>query len=181
MPHSAAQRQAGDTSARDDAGRHSQSESVGGMIYVAPLAPRANQNRARGRIHSDEVNRRQIDHQSVITDPQTGGVVAAATHGDLQTRGFRHSHGRYNIGHIGTLSYQPGAPIDHCVVNLSRLVIGRIAVFEDRAAELAAKLCNCVLQAHLYISLSPALRFVFSRLTSTVCRAKRSKSVLKKW
>ena len=54
------------------------------MINVAPDASAANRDRAGRRIDSGVLNRREIDHETVIANSQTARVVAAAADGDKQ-------------------------------------------------------------------------------------------------
>ena len=145
VSHSSAQRQPGNPGARDDARRHSQAEGVRRMVHIAPLAARAHQHGARGRIHPHVVDRRQIDHQAVVADAQTGRIVPAAADRNLQTIGLRHPHGGHHIGDIGALGDQPRPAIDHPVIDFPRLLVRRIFRLDHCAAELAAKFGNSLL------------------------------------
>ena len=138
-------RQPGDAGARDDARRHGQAEGVGRMVHIAPLAARAHQHGARGRIHPHVVDGRQIDDQAVIADAQSGRIVPAAADRNPQVIGLRHPHGGDHIGDVGTFGDQPRLAIDHGVVDFPRLVVTGIFGFEHGAAELAAKFGNRLL------------------------------------
>ena len=80
VPQPTAEGQTADAGGRDDAARGRQAEGVGGVVDVAPRAATEHQRRAGDGIDPDAAHAREVDHDAVVTDAETGAVVTAAAH-----------------------------------------------------------------------------------------------------
>ena len=84
MPDSAAQSQSANACCRNDSARSSQPEHMRSMIHIAPDASAADCDSASRRIDSRVLDRRKINHETVITNSQSTCIVTAAADGDEQ-------------------------------------------------------------------------------------------------
>lgn len=181
VTHTSAQGQTGNPRRRDDAGRDRQAVSVGCTVHVGPPATRAHPNRVRCGIHSHVSDWRQVDHQTVVADAQTGGVMAAAPNRNPQAVGFRHSHRGDHVGDVGALSNQRRFAIDHGVRDLSRSLIPRVSWFEHAPTELVEIRQSFLVQASLCSSLRCRTRASSPASCDSHCPRGRSKSVPLRW
>ena len=84
VAEAAAEREAADPGGRDDPARRREPVLVGRAVDLAPGTAAADANGARLRIDLDVSERREVDHDAVVTRPQPGAVVAAAADGQQQ-------------------------------------------------------------------------------------------------
>jgi hypothetical protein len=148
MSDSAPQSQAADTRRRDDARWNSEPERMCGVIDIAPQRPAADENGFLLRIHAHVTHRRQVDHQAVIAHTQAHCVVAAAAYREKQLLLAREVDGGLHICHVNAPRDETGSPVDHPVVDLSRVVVLRIARGDELAAQIGPERSNCVVTQH---------------------------------
>ncbi len=118
---------------------------MGCVIHVTPYASTANAHGFRRRIHVHVLDRREIDDQTIVANPQPSGIVASATNRNFQILlRAEPDRGDY-VSHIGALRNQTGLAADHGVIDLARLVVARIGGLNYLTSKLALELQNCFL------------------------------------
>src|SRR5205823_9539734 len=81
-PDPAAQREAGDTGARDEAAGGGEAERLRFLVELAPDDAALGAGRLRARVDPDSLHRRQVEDEAVVAGAEAGDVVAAAAYGD---------------------------------------------------------------------------------------------------
>src|SRR5258707_6622341 len=80
-------------------------------------------------------DKREIDDQAVIADPQPAGVVPAAPDGNEEAVRATEVDRRDDVGHIGAARDQGGSLVDHAVVDLACRFVALIAGLDEFAPQ----------------------------------------------
>ena len=118
------------------------------MINVAPDASASNRDGARNRIDPRVFDRRKVDHQTVVTNSQTAGVVAASSDGNQKIVIAREIHASHDVGDIHTLRDQARPFVDHPVIHLAGVVIIGVARLNQSASEASFELGDGIFVEH---------------------------------
>src|SRR6266498_5612130 len=151
VPNATAQSQAANASRRDDSGRNSEPECMGGVVNVAPTAAAAHSHSSCCRIDMNKLNPGQIDDQAIVADPQATGIVASTSNRYLERMLLPEMNGGHHIGHVCAKSDQARLLADHGVVHFARLVVFRVGGFNQLATELIPELSYGFLHGVLLI------------------------------
>src|SRR5262245_14403205 len=108
---------------------------MSGMINIAPHAAATSCDGASGGIDSRVFNRRQIDHETVITNSQPPRVVPAATDRDKQIVFTREIYASDYVCDVRARRDQARLFVDHRVVNLARFIVICVARLDNSASE----------------------------------------------
>ena len=88
----------------------------------------------------DIFDRREIDDQAVIADPEAAGVVSAAANRDPQIILAAEADSGHDVGHVGAAGDQPWLSADHRVVDFAGLLVDCVSRLDQLAPELSAEL-----------------------------------------
>ncbi len=135
----AAEREPRDAGRRDRAARRR--ESVHGRLAVE-LAPERTALRARrlaGRVDVDALHRREVDHQRIVGDGAPGDVVAAAANRDVEALRASEADRVGDVRGVPAARDQRRPPVDHPVVDTSRVVVLGVSGVEDAPGKRLAK------------------------------------------
>ena len=131
----AAQCETADARRGQEARRRRHAERHGGVVDIAPGAPRVDADGVRGRIDRGAAHPRQVDHQGAVPDAEAGGVVAAAAHRDLQPVGAGELHRGHDVRGVGDTHDHRRSFVDHRVVDGTRLVVPRVGCGDHVTAD----------------------------------------------
>ncbi len=79
------------------------------------------------RIDPDAAHERHVEHEPAVAHGKSCDVVSTAFDGQRQAVLARNVDTRHDVGHSETPDDQRRTPIDHCVPDRTRLVVGRLA------------------------------------------------------
>jgi hypothetical protein len=96
------------------------------------------------RVDVDALHRREIDHQPVVDRGASGNIVTAAANCDLEAEILCELDGIHDIGHAPAARNQRRPPVDQAVMDLSGLVVTRIAWLEELPGERLAELADSI-------------------------------------
>src|SRR6202453_2483297 len=105
------------------------------MIHMAPQRASADHYGLLLEVHMNMVQRRKIDHQSVVAHSQTAGVVPAATNRHEQALLPGELYRRHDIGYVGAARDQSWAPLDHRVVHFASSFVACVRSEERRVGK----------------------------------------------
>jgi len=91
---------------------------MGGVIHIPPSATTANSDCAGDWIYPSVFDSGQIDHQTVITNPQSAGVVAATPNCQKNIIFTGEIHTMNHVASINGSGDDARLFIDHAVVDL---------------------------------------------------------------
>ena len=112
------------------------------MIDVAGRATRAHSHRLLLGVNSHALHRRQIDDQAAFDAAETRTIVAAPPNRDRELVVAAEFDGRNNIGDVGASGDEQRSLVDHGVVELSRLLVFRMAAPDQSAAKTLCEFGN---------------------------------------
>jgi len=135
----AAQRQACNAGGRNDAERDGKSEGMGGVVNIARNAPGADPHSPVYGVDAYTLHHRQVDDETVIDAAETGSVMATAAYGNEEATVAAEIDGRDDIGGVCALGNQLRPLVDHAIIKRARLVIVRIALGDQPAAQALSK------------------------------------------
>ncbi len=96
---------------------------------------------------------REVEDDSVVADPESAAVVAAAANGEQQVVSAREGDRRGHVRGAGAAGDQRGPAVDHRVVDRARLLVARVGGTDQLARELRPELssrCLCrICGAHI--------------------------------
>ena len=123
VAEAAAESEASDSGGRDDSARRREPVLVRGAVDLAPGTAAADANGAGLRIDFDLFERREVDHDAVVTRPQSGAVMATAADGHEQVVITGEADGLGDIVSARAPRNQRRPLVDHRVVDLACLVV----------------------------------------------------------
>ena len=106
--------------------RHSQPESMAGVVHVALRAPGLRAYRAGFRVDVNSFHRGEVNKQPVITASQSA-VVTATTNGDKKLLIATKMHRADHIRCIDASSDKKGSLIHHSIIELADHIVSGIA------------------------------------------------------
>ena len=123
--------------------------------------------RARPRVDTDALHRREVEDDAVVARAEAGDVVPAAADGDEEPLLAREPKTRDDVGGAGAANDEGRAAVDHPVPDRARLVVSGVARPDSRAAEYLLELgeieAGCGERCHTPIMCCGArLRFAWS-------------------
>src|SRR4051812_29315362 len=127
MADTAAESEATDTGRGDDAAGGGHAEGVRGVVDVPPGRAPLDPHRARGRIDAHALHWREVDHQPVVADTETGAVVPAATDGNEEVALAREGDGGNHVRDARAARDEAGLTVDHRVVDRAGGVVAVVA------------------------------------------------------
>ena len=112
------------------------------VIDISRRAARFNTDGLRGRIHSNALHHRQIDHEPVVTAAQARSVVAATTNGHQHVLVPREVNSGDDVGCVDAACDQARPLVDHAVVQGAHSVVVGIGRLNQSSAKILLKRCN---------------------------------------
>ncbi len=107
------------------------------IVELAPRHAALRRDHARLWVDARALHLGEVDHHRAVRDREPADVVAPAADRDLGARRPREADRRRGVGGRAAADDQRGPPVDHPVVDASRLVVAAVAGAQDRAAHLA--------------------------------------------
>ena len=107
---------------------------MGRMVDVALGTAGADPHGAARGIDAHAFHRREVDHEPIIAAAEARAVVAAATHRNKKVVVPAEIHRRDDVGDIEAPRNEQRALVDHGIVELPRVFVGRIAALDQGAA-----------------------------------------------
>jgi hypothetical protein len=95
------------------------------------LAAGADTHRARSGIDAHAGHQGEVDHETIVADPQTSTIVATAANGDEQVVLATETDSRDHIRYIRTTCDQAGVAVNHGIVDLASGVIALIVRLDE--------------------------------------------------
>jgi hypothetical protein len=80
-------------------------------------------------------HRTEINDHAVIAQAKARHVMTGTQNRGLNVVTACDLYARDHVGYSGTTSHDCGMPVDHCIVDLARFVIARLAGTEHLAAQ----------------------------------------------
>ena len=128
--HAAAKGQSGDACGGDHAHRGRQAESLRLAVEFTDGKARFGLHRARGRIDTNTLHGREINHEPVVADRLACDAVTTATYGDWKVVPAGKDHTGDHIRRASTSHDYRGAPIDGPIEDDARRIVTRLAGHE---------------------------------------------------
>ena len=151
----ASEREAADAGGRDDAARGRHPVLVGRGIHFSPDAAAADPDRAGPRIDLDVLQAGEVEDDAVVAGAETGAVVGTSTdrQEDVMVGGEGDDLG--DVVDVGGARDQPGAAVDHRVVDLAGLVVAGVLGADQLTGEVRNLAAGTLLQgvggAHTFL------------------------------
>ncbi len=142
----ASQGEARHTGRADDAAGSDQAELLCRRVEVEPRRAALRASSPRLRIDGDAAHAGEIDHQAVVADAVSGGVVATPAHRDLELVSPREVESDCDVPGVDAACDHRRPAIDECVEAASRCVVRRIRGLDDRPGQGSAQLDEIVLE-----------------------------------
>src|SRR6516162_7494916 len=112
------------------------------MIQFTPCHARFYSGRTRRGIHVNPFHRPEVNDETVIAQADACYVMTSAQNRGGNLVRARELDSRDHVSHTGTARDQSGVSVNHCIVNLASLVVGRLARAEELAAQRCSKMIN---------------------------------------
>ena len=125
--HAAAEGQSGDACGGDHAHRGRQAEGLRFAVEFADGEAGFGSHSARGRIDTNTLHGRKIDHEPVVTDRLAGDAVTTAAHRHRKAVLAGKVDAGDHVRRAGASRDDRGAPIDDPVEDDARCIVSRLA------------------------------------------------------
>ena len=147
MAEAAAQREAADTRGADDAAGGREAVLAGRRVDFLPDAAATDPRGPGARVHLYPLKAGEVDHQAVVAGTEAAAIVAAAANRKQNAPLARERHGTGDVVGVGDSRDQPGAAVDHRVVDAARLFVARVSGRRQHALEVRHLAAGVVFEA----------------------------------